>query len=92
MVDELPAGGPIGDEVALAANLPARDSEDVEDGDGKGQAGDSGNRDFSEVAALMCWRKIQLAAMVAILRQRLGMAMGLIHGRLLSWEDGAKEL
>ena len=62
VVDELAAGGPVRKEVATGSQFACnRDSEDVEDGDGKRQAGDTGNRNFSEVAALMCWRKIQLA-------------------------------
>ena len=62
VVDELAAGGPVGDEVARGGQFAGNgDGEDVEDGDGKRQAGDSGNRNFSEVAALLCWRTIQLA-------------------------------
>ena len=62
VVNELAAGGPVGEEVTIGSQFACnRDSEDVEDGDGKGQPGDTGNRDLSEVAALMCWRKIQLA-------------------------------
>ena len=62
VVGELAAGSPVREEVPTGSQFACNgDSEDVEDGDGKGQAGDTGNRNFSEVAALMCWRKIQLA-------------------------------
>lgn len=62
VVDELEAGGPVRKEVAIGRQFACdRDGKDVKDGDGKRQAGDSGNRNFSDVAAVMCWRKIQLA-------------------------------
>ena len=62
VVDELEAGGPVRKEVAIGRQFACnRDGKDVKDGDGKRQAGDSGNRNFCDVAAVMCWRKIQLA-------------------------------
>ena len=54
VVDELAAGGPVRKEVAIGSQFACnRDGKDVEDGDGKRQASDGGNRNFSEVAAVM---------------------------------------
>lgn len=62
VVNELEAGSPVRKEVATGSQFASNgESKDVEDGDGEGQAGGSGDRDLSEVAAAMCWRKIQLA-------------------------------
>ena len=62
VVNELAAGGPVRKEVATGSQFACnRESKDVEDGDGKRQAGDSGNRNFCDIAAVICWRKIQLA-------------------------------
>jgi hypothetical protein len=62
VVDELAAGGPVREEVAIGRQFACnRDSEDVEDGDGKGQAGDTGNRKLGKVARILKRREVRLA-------------------------------
>lgn len=62
VVDEQAAGGPVGDEVARGGQFAGYGhGEDEEDGDCKREAGGTGNCNFSEVGALLCWRTIQLA-------------------------------
>ena len=60
--NELAAGGPVREEVAIGRQFACnRDSEDVEDGEGKGQAGDTGDRKLGKVVMILKRRDVRLA-------------------------------
>lgn len=62
VVDELEAGGPVRKEVATGSQFACnRESKDVEDGEGKREAGDSGNRNLGKVARILNRREVRLA-------------------------------
>ena len=62
VVDELATSGPVREEVAIGRQFACnRDSEDVEDGEGKGQAGDTGDRKLGKVVMILKRRDVRLA-------------------------------